>query len=211
MKFGGQLNVKRVASRCWRSPSEADMMALTAAFEHGVQRCLQPAWPQPGSRHRDPELRARGRVAQRKPERPSRARPATGDPTGRGPAVGERCSAHEDGWVRARPVYDRWSAWLRANVIDGPALIEAEDTTVVVAPGWRCAVDERSGIVLHADGEEASAAMLRPADDGRPERCRLKPVATEQELEATAALRPGRLRDLLREAQRSCSRRARRS
>jgi N-methylhydantoinase A len=33
----------------------------------------------------------------------------------------------------------------------GPALIDSDDTTVVVAPGWSCAVDERSGIALTHD------------------------------------------------------------
>jgi N-methylhydantoinase A/oxoprolinase/acetone carboxylase beta subunit len=35
----------------------------------------------------------------------------------------------------------------------GPALIESDDTTVVVAPGWNCQVDERGGIVLTHDEE----------------------------------------------------------
>jgi N-methylhydantoinase A len=35
----------------------------------------------------------------------------------------------------------------------GPALIESDDTTVVVAPGWSCRVDERDGIVLTHDEE----------------------------------------------------------
>ena len=38
-----------------------------------------------------------------------------------------------------------------AHSFEGPAIVEAEDTTIVVEPGWRFAVDEfRNGLLKMA-------------------------------------------------------------
>jgi N-methylhydantoinase A len=52
----------------------------------------------------------------------------------------------DHGWVQT-PVYEMERLG-RGHEFPGPALIDSDDTTVVVSPGWTCAVDERSGIVL---------------------------------------------------------------
>jgi N-methylhydantoinase A/oxoprolinase/acetone carboxylase beta subunit len=46
------------------------------------------------------------------------------------------------------------------NVIDGPAIIEAEDTTIVIEPGWRYTLDEYLNGVI---GHERTGLDPRPA------------------------------------------------
>jgi N-methylhydantoinase A/acetophenone carboxylase len=46
------------------------------------------------------------------------------------------------------------------NVIEGPAIIEAEDTTVVIEPGWRYTLDEYLNGVIDFVG---TSERLRPA------------------------------------------------
>jgi len=44
------------------------------------------------------------------------------------------------------------------NVIDGPAIIEAEDTTIVIEPGWRYTRDEYlNGVIEHASVSAAGS------------------------------------------------------
>jgi N-methylhydantoinase A/oxoprolinase/acetone carboxylase beta subunit len=85
------------------------------------------------------------------PERPVSAANGPGAaPT----AFREALFVAEDGWVQT-PVYEM-ERLAPGDAFPGPALIDSDDTTVVVAPGWTCAVDERAGIVLGADEEAAS-------------------------------------------------------
>ena len=58
----------------------------------------------------------------------------------------------------ATPVYDQ-NLVRCGNVIDGPAIIEAEDTTVVIEPGWRYTLDEYLNGVIE---------FQRPAWRGEP-------------------------------------------
>ena len=96
--------------------------------------------------HAEPGLDV-GRVGQP----PIRGLVAARDPaaarTGHRPAL----FSESDGAVDT-PVYEM-SRLAPGNAFAGPALIESDDTTVVVAPGWSCEVDERSAIVLTHDQE----------------------------------------------------------
>ena len=87
------------------------------------------------------------------PERPVSA--------GRGAGPGAALTGHrealfssEEGWVQT-PVYEM-ERLAPGDGFPGPALIDSDDTTVVVAPGWTCAVDERAGIVLTHTEEAAN-------------------------------------------------------
>ena len=70
MKFGGQLNVKRVASPLLEVGSEDDMQDALRRVREGVQRGVQRAWPAPGGGRRDRGVRPQGAAA------PADARPA---------------------------------------------------------------------------------------------------------------------------------------
>ncbi|MGJ4851301.1 hydantoinase/oxoprolinase family protein [Bacillota bacterium Meth-B3] len=54
------------------------------------------------------------------------------------------------------PIYDKDSLPLRA-VFRGPAVVEQMDTTVVIAPCWRCEIDEWGNIVMHSEDSEGNA------------------------------------------------------
>jgi len=44
----------------------------------------------------------------------------------------------------------QWDMLLAGNVIDGPAVIEADNTTVVIEPGWTFTMtQELYGVVVH--------------------------------------------------------------
>jgi N-methylhydantoinase A/oxoprolinase/acetone carboxylase beta subunit len=152
MKFGGQLNVKRVASPLLHVGSEADMRELYAAFEREFSEAYSPLGLNPEAGVEIEAFVLKASLPQLHPDRPlaaprdSRLTPAL---TGHREALFDV----EHGWVQT-PVYEMEQ--LRpADQFPGPALIDSDDTTVVVAPGWSCAVDERSGIVLSHDEEPA--------------------------------------------------------
>ncbi|MCE4600499.1 MAG: hydantoinase/oxoprolinase family protein [Desulfurococcales archaeon] len=65
---------------------------------------------------------------------------------GRGGAVGERDVFFEGGWYRA-PVYRREGLGV-GSVVEGPSIVEASDTTIVVPPGYRGVVDELGDLVI---------------------------------------------------------------
>jgi N-methylhydantoinase A/acetophenone carboxylase len=48
------------------------------------------------------------------------------------------------------PIYDL-NKLRPGNIVEGPAIIEAETTTIVVNPGWKCVVDKYYNMVLGAD------------------------------------------------------------
>jgi N-methylhydantoinase A/acetophenone carboxylase len=145
MKFGGQLNVKRVASPLLRVESEEDMRAIYSAFEREFSEAYSPLGLNPEAGVEIEAFVLKASLPQLHPERPASASGADDDP----PALtGQREAmfSAEQGWVKA-PVYEM-ARLAPGDEFPGPALIDSDDTTVVVAPGWNCEVDERSGIVL---------------------------------------------------------------
>jgi N-methylhydantoinase A/acetophenone carboxylase len=150
MKFGGQLNVKRVASPLLHVASEADMRALYAAFEQEFSEAYSPLGLNPEAGVEIEAFVLKASLPSVHAERPiseARARDLEAARTG----YREALFSAEDGWAQT-PVYEM-ERLAPGHEFPGPALIDSDDTTVVVSPGWTCAVDERSGIVLTA-GEE---------------------------------------------------------
>jgi N-methylhydantoinase A/oxoprolinase/acetone carboxylase beta subunit len=145
MKFGGQLNVKRVASPLLRVGSEADMRALYAAFEQEFSEAYSPLGLNPEAGVEIEAFVLKASLPSVHAERPvSGAR--GGDLESARTGYREALFSVEDGWVQT-PVYEM-ERLAPGDQFAGPALIDSDDTTVVVSPGWTCAVDERSGIVL---------------------------------------------------------------
>jgi N-methylhydantoinase A/oxoprolinase/acetone carboxylase beta subunit len=150
MKFGGQLNVKRVASPVLAVGSEADMRQIYAAFEKEFSEAYSPLGLNPGAGVEIDAFVLKASLPQAHDPRSGRpagpADPASAQ-TGSRPAL----FSQEAGWIET-PVFEM--AQLEpGHRFSGPALIESDDTTVVVAPGWSCRVDERDGIVLTHDEE----------------------------------------------------------
>jgi N-methylhydantoinase A/acetophenone carboxylase len=148
MKFGGQLNVKRVASPLLRVGSEADMRALYAAFEQEFSEAYSPLGLNPEAGVEIEAFVLKASLPSVHPERPLSAARG-GDLDAARTGYREALFDGEDGWVQT-PVYEM-ERLAPGDEFAGPALIDSDDTTVVVSPGWTCAVDERSGIVLTAD------------------------------------------------------------
>jgi N-methylhydantoinase A/acetophenone carboxylase len=150
MKFGGQLNVKRVASPLLQVGSEADMRALYAAFEQEFSEAYSPLGLNPEAGVEIEAFVLKASLPQVHPERPVSAARG-GDLGAARTGYREALFSVEDGWVQT-PVHEM-ERLAPGDQLAGPALIDSDDTTVVVSPGWTCAVDERSGIVLSADAE----------------------------------------------------------
>jgi N-methylhydantoinase A/acetophenone carboxylase len=152
MKFGGQLNVKRVASPLLHVASQADMRALYAAFEQEFSEAYSPLGLNPEAGVEIEAFVLKASLAQLHADRPpSAARGGSLDAARTG--YREALFSVKDGWVQT-PVYEM-ERLAPGDGVTGPALIDSDDTTVVVVPGWTWAVDERSGIVLTA-GDEVS-------------------------------------------------------
>jgi N-methylhydantoinase A/oxoprolinase/acetone carboxylase beta subunit len=153
MKFGGQLNVKRVASPLLRVGSQADMQMIYDAFEHEFSEAYSPLGLHPEAGVEIEAFILRATLPQPVSERP-RLRAGEDDPVTALAGHREALFSAPDGPAEI-PVYEM-ERLRPGHRFAGPALIDSDDTTVVVAPGWSCHVDVRSGIVLsnqlEADG-----------------------------------------------------------
>jgi len=142
MKFGGQLNVKRVAAPSLRLEHAEDVRRLNLAFETEYSEAYSPLGLNPDAGVEVDALILKARLPQRPPPPPSPQRSA-------GPAArGTRPAAWTIGQgLVDTPVYEA-AALEPGTVITGPALVEAETTCTAVAPGWVLRVDERSALIL---------------------------------------------------------------
>jgi N-methylhydantoinase A/acetophenone carboxylase len=154
MKFGGQLNVKRATSPVLRVGDEKDMVAIREAFEEEYAQAYSAMGLNPEAGIGIHNFVLRGRVPLPKPELP-RQESAGADASGA--RVGSR-KAYWDrlGWVET-DVHGQ--DLLRVGmVITGPAIIEAEDTTVVVEPDWTFTVGEYGDGILEFTSEKSDVA-----------------------------------------------------
>ena len=132
MKFGGQLNVKRAVSPVMRVSCQADFEAVREAFEREYAETYSPLGLNPDAGIEIQNFALRGTVTQTKPE--LHVEELVGeDPTGA--QTGSRQAYWPDlGW-HPTPVY-REDLLRSGNVIAGPSIVEAEDTTIVIELGW---------------------------------------------------------------------------
>lgn len=153
MKFGGQLNVKRVAAPLLEVATEDDMKALYAAFEREFSEAYSPLGLNPDAGVEIEGFVLKARRPQAVDPRPQ-SEPAGQDPSAARTGMRMALFSVDDGRVET-PVYDMAS--LQAgNRVEGPALIESEDTTVVVAPDWDVEVDTQGALLLTLRGEEGA-------------------------------------------------------
>lgn len=154
MKFGGQLNVKRVAAPLLSVGSEEDVRRLEEAFEREFSEAYSPLGLNPQAGVEIEALVLKARLPQRVEERP--VVPVSEDPDPGAALVGTREALFsEDAGYVETPVYDM-TRLVPGHRIESPALVESEDTTVVVDPGWSLVVDEQSALVLTRMDEEES-------------------------------------------------------
>jgi N-methylhydantoinase A/oxoprolinase/acetone carboxylase beta subunit len=145
-KYGGQLNILRFMSPLLFINSAADVKTVYQAFEDEYCRVYSriSAYPEGGVDMLNLILRAT--VDHPKPKLPTY--PRAKDIPDRGALKGKRDAY----WVeyaefRQTPVYDAKSL-KHGNIISGAAIIEAEDTTIVLPPPLKLSVDKYHNFIL---------------------------------------------------------------
>ena len=147
MRWGTQLNTTRVVSPRMRLNGERDLKAICSAFEKEYSRLYSSAaiYPEGGIEVENFLLKT---IVQTQKPRFPRHEKSGSDPTNS--FKGKREVYWEDaGTFQSTRTYERKS--LRCgNVIDGPGIIEAEDTTIVLPQGFCYTVDQYlNGIIEH--------------------------------------------------------------
>jgi N-methylhydantoinase A/oxoprolinase/acetone carboxylase beta subunit len=148
MLYGGQFHVKRALSPRLALHRAQDVQAVCDAFEKEFSEAFSPFVVNPEGGVFIESFILKAIVPVRKIQLPK------AQLEGRDPAAakkGER-PAYWPGLkdFRATPVY-LYEALRPGNVVDGPAIVEGEYTTLVVPPSMRFSIDERSlGILQHS-------------------------------------------------------------
>lgn len=155
MKFGGQLNVKRAACPVLRVESEKDVIKIRDAFEEEYAQAYSAMGLNPEAGIEIHNFVLRGRVPEPKPKIP-RYEPVTSDPSAAEVGVRKAYWGPQWGWVET-PVF-RQGLLQCGNSIAGPAIIEAEDTTIVVEPDWRFSLGEYLDGVMEFTGAKPAVS-----------------------------------------------------
>jgi N-methylhydantoinase A/acetophenone carboxylase len=155
MLYGGQVNLKRMASPSLFIRNPADAQAVYEAFEEEFSAAFSPmVVNKPGGVYLDTFI-VKVTVPTDKPAVPEY--PKVGpDPSaasnGTRPAYWPETGQYQDTRVFA---FDRLEP---GNVVMGPAIIEADLTTIVVPPAHRLAIDEHGLGILERTAQIAKAA-----------------------------------------------------
>jgi N-methylhydantoinase A/oxoprolinase/acetone carboxylase beta subunit len=145
-KYGGQLNILRFMSPLLFINSEADVKAIYKAFEDEYCRVYNriSAYPQGGVDVLNLILRAT--VDYPKPKLPTY--PLAKETPDKEALKGRRDAYWaEYGDFRPTPIYEA-KLLKHGNIIDGEAIIEAEDTTIVLPPVMKLTVDKYHNFIL---------------------------------------------------------------
>jgi N-methylhydantoinase A/oxoprolinase/acetone carboxylase beta subunit len=154
MKFGGQLNVKRATSPVLRVGNQEDVLRIREAFEQEYAQAYSPLGLNPDAGIEIHNFVLRGRVPQPKPELP-RLEPGGTDPSAARTGSRRAYWGGTLGWFKT-PVY-RQSELRSGHVVTGPAIVEAEDTTVVIEPDWRLQIGPYMDGVIEYVGADRAA------------------------------------------------------
>jgi N-methylhydantoinase A/acetophenone carboxylase len=157
MLYGGQVNVKRTASPVLFLESKADVEAVYEEFEREFSEAFSPlVVNKPGGVYLD-NFVLKCTVSTPKPVLPEHP---LSDPDASAAQAGSRRAwwPQQKDWVDT-PIY---AAELLepGHALDGPAIVEAPLTTVVVPPGFRYAID-RYGLGILEPATAAATAGIR--------------------------------------------------
>ena len=147
MLYGGQVNLKRAASPFLQINSDADAQAIYDEFEREFSEAFSPlVVNRPGGVFLD-NFVLRVTVPTWKPEVAEYALRGA-DPSAA--QLGERKAywPESKAWV-GTPIY-QFEQLQAGNVVTGPAVVEAELTTIVVPPGQKFAIDQHGLGILEA-------------------------------------------------------------
>ena len=160
MLYGGQVNVKRTSCPLLRITSEEDAKAVYDEFEKEFSAAFSPlVVNRPGGVYLD-NFVLRVTVPVKKPaitEYPLQGADPSAARTGTREAYWRELKG-----TAATAIY-QFEKLQPGNVIEGPAVIEAELTTVVVPPGRRFSIDmHRLGILESAASGTSTAGNAKP-------------------------------------------------
>lgn len=170
MLYGGQVQVKRVASPLLQITSEADASTVYEAFEKEYSEAFSPhVVNKPGGAYIE-GIVVKATIMTEKPALPVHelggtdpsvakdgSREAYWPPTG----ASAKGASTQLGRRVDTPVY-AFAKLTPGNQVDGPALVEAEFTTIVVPPGKSLSIDRHGlGLLQHTD--VAGTAAAQPA------------------------------------------------
>jgi N-methylhydantoinase A/oxoprolinase/acetone carboxylase beta subunit len=141
MLYGGQFHVKRTLSPKLSLHSAADVLAVCAAFEKEFSEAFSPFVVNPEGGVFIESFILKAIVPTKKIELP-RLKLEGSNPGAAG--KGERpVFWAEAGGFQATPIF-AYELLRPGNIIEGPAVVEGEYTTLVVPPSMRFSVDDRS-------------------------------------------------------------------
>jgi N-methylhydantoinase A/acetophenone carboxylase len=144
LKFGGQLNTKRTMSPLLHVRSDADCEAIYAAFEKEYSETFSPMGLTPDAGVEIDNFVLRATI---KTEKPTMTKLKMGGRDASAARLASRQAFwNHVGWQETA-IYNR-AKLEPGNGFDGPAIIEAEDTTIVVEPGWSFEVDAYGSALL---------------------------------------------------------------
>lgn len=147
MLYGGQVNLKRAASPCLRLDGEADARAVYAAFEKEFSEAFSPlVVNRPGGVFLD-NFVLRVTVPTWKPEVQQFPLQAA-DPAAALLSRRQCFWPDAGGWAET-PVF-QFELLQPGNVVIGPAIVEAELTTIVVPPEQKFVIDQHGLGILEA-------------------------------------------------------------
>ena len=141
MLYGGQFHVKRTLSPRLSLHSTADVLAVCAAFEKEFSEAFSPFVVNPEGGVFIESFILKAIVPTKKFELP-RLKLEGSDPSAAG--KGERpVFWTEAGGFQTTPIF-AYELLRPGNVVEGPAVVEGEYTTLVVPPSMRFSMDDRS-------------------------------------------------------------------
>jgi N-methylhydantoinase A/oxoprolinase/acetone carboxylase beta subunit len=141
MLYGGQFHVKRTLSPKLSLHSTADVLAVCAAFEKEFSEAFSPFVVNPEGGVFIESFILKAIVPTKKYELP-RLKLEGSDPSAAG--KGERpVFWTESGGFQTTPLF-AYELLRPGNVVEGPAVVEGEYTTLVVPPSMRFSMDDRS-------------------------------------------------------------------
>lgn len=145
MLYGGQVNLKRAASPVLRIESDADAQAVYEAFELEFSQAFSPlVVNKPGGVFLD-NFVLKVSVPTWKPEVPVYELQGA-DPAAAQLGMRKAYWPETKQWVQT-PTY-QWEQLQPGNVVIGPAVVEAELTTIPVPPGHKFAIEKHGLGVL---------------------------------------------------------------
>ena len=160
MLYGGQVNVKRTASPVLFLESKADVEAVYEAFEREFSEAFSPlVVNKPGGVYLD-NFVLKCTVATPKPVLPEHE---LSDPDASAARSGQRRAwwPQQSDWMET-PIYAA-ELLQPGHVLDGPGIVEAPLTTVVVPPGFRYAIDRYGLGILEPTTAAAAGTRARIA------------------------------------------------